>query len=63
MLNARGEYVPAIPQPYWERTKSLLLDLVLWRSGYVCVCECGEKRPNFISYSEHYAYAHVMGMI
>lgn len=48
-LNDRGEWVSAIPLPYF---------LSFGRVR----CECGEVRRTGRSYREHYALAHVMGL-
>lgn len=44
--NARGEWVPAIPEATWR--------------GKRHVCDCGEVRKSREAYREHYAYAHVL---
>ena len=47
--NSRGEWVPAIPEPYflaWGRVR----------------CDCGERFRNRLRYREHFALAHVLGM-
>lgn len=49
MQNERGEWVPAIPEPYF---------LAFGRVR----CDCGETRWSKRSYREHYALAHVLGV-
>lgn len=45
--NNRGEYVPAIPLPYYGLKKK---------------CECGETFWTEIRYEEHYALKHILGL-
>lgn len=45
--NKRGEYVPAIPCPYY---------------GIKNRCECGKKFWTVKGYEEHYALEHILGM-
>lgn len=47
--NARGEWVPSIPRPYY---------LFVGRVR----CECGEKFRNEKIYDGHYALEHILGM-
>lgn len=47
--NARGEWVPAIPEP---------LFLAFGRVQ----CDCGERRRGRRSYREHYALVHIMAL-
>jgi hypothetical protein len=47
--NPKGEWVPAVPMP-----------IFLWFGR--CQCHCGKKRWTRVSYMEHYAYAHILGM-
>jgi hypothetical protein len=49
VLNTKGEWVPAVPLP-----------IFLWFGR--CQCHCGVKRKNRVSYMEHFAYAHILGM-
>jgi hypothetical protein len=49
--NEWGQWLPAIPEPLY----------VGWGLRH-CRCECGEVRKTRLSYQEHYALAHVMGM-
>lgn len=49
--NNRGEWVPAIPEP-----------LFVGRGLKQCKCDCGEIRKTRISYREHYALAHIVGL-
>lgn len=48
MLNTRGEWVPAIPLPYY----------LVWG----CRCSCGEKFWTTRAYEGHYALVHILGM-
>lgn len=45
--NARGEWVPAIPLPFYGLRKR---------------CTCGERFWTTCGYRGHYALAHVLGM-
>lgn len=47
--NNRGEWVPAIPEPYF---------LLFGRTR----CECGEKIKSRQRYREHYALVHILGL-
>ena len=47
--NERGEWMPAIPEPYF---------LVFGRAR----CDCGAKFRNRRRYREHYAFAHILGL-
>lgn len=51
MQNARGDWVPAIPEPMWVGFR-------LRRAE----CTCGKKFSNRDGYRDHYAYAHILGM-
>jgi hypothetical protein len=46
--NYHGEWVPAIPGPFFGVRK---------------VCRCGRKFWTMEGYEGHYAYAHVLGMV
>jgi len=46
--NERGEWVPAIPEPYFRAFGRVR-------------CDCGEKFRNRRRYREHYALAHILG--
>lgn len=48
--NKRGEWVTAIPEPYWLR----LLDH--------CQCYCGRKFWSMESYQAHYALKHILAL-
>lgn len=45
MQNKRGEYVPAIPLPFYGVRKK---------------CQCGRKFWTIRNYEEHYAYDHIV---
>lgn len=45
--NARGEWVPAIPLPFFGLRKR---------------CQCGSRFWTMRGYLGHYAYAHALGM-
>ena len=45
--NKRGEWVPAIPYPFFGVRK---------------VCECGEKFWLYRNYEAHYALKHILGL-
>jgi hypothetical protein len=45
MRNKRGEYVPAIPLPFY---------------GFRKKCSCGAKFWTTHRYNEHYAYEHIL---
>lgn len=47
--NSRGEWVPAIPEPYF----------VMF--GWV-KCSCGSKFRGRSRYREHFALAHILGL-
>ncbi len=44
--NARGEWVPAIPEPYFHLIRK--------------ECECGEKFITRYRYNAHYALTHIL---
>jgi hypothetical protein len=46
--NKRGEWVPAIPLPYYGKT--------------VKICECGARFLTEKGYREHYALEHILGL-
>jgi hypothetical protein len=48
--NARGEWVPDTPVPFYEK-------LPLRQPRYVC--QCGEKFRSEHRYNEHYLVAHI----
>lgn len=48
MQNKRGEWVPAIPEPYY--------------AFFVHTCDCGKGFWSRERYEEHYAYKHILGL-
>lgn len=46
--NARGEWVPAFPEPWFYPIIG-------------CECACGRRFLTRQGYYEHYAYAHILG--
>lgn len=49
----RGRYVPAIPEPFWERSWQTLF---LWRPR--CI-ECQTNFKHIAAYREHYKRHHM----
>lgn len=47
--NSRGDWVPAVPLPFFHWFK-------------IMECHCGKLRLGMKRYQEHYAYAHILGM-
>ncbi len=47
-LNARGQWVPAVPLPLFGPLRK--------------VCDCGARFWTLAGYHGHYAYAHILGM-
>lgn len=46
--NKKGQWVPAIPEPYYGL--------------FFKDCYCGKKFLTLERYEEHYAYRHILGM-
>lgn len=52
MQNKRGEWLPAIEEPYWLHP--FFLDR--------CQCRCGRKFWSSEAYRAHYSYKHILAL-
>jgi hypothetical protein len=56
--NSRGQWVPAIPEPYYMKERSTIVKSRKDR----CRCECGRILHDYETYRGHFALVHILAL-